>query len=104
MRVSGDNKSTMAEFKMTDLKLNYLWEMKEDTAKRISGFPGDIILNCTEGYEMLHFLNRYMTDIGWVTLVSFNNLERLVMLRLPLGKRSHNDVKEWLDILLKIKR
>ncbi len=94
----------MANFTMTDLKQEYFWESQEDTEKLIDGFPADRILNCTQGYEVLYFLNRYMDHAGWVTLVSFNNIERLLKTRLPFGKRTHKDVKEWLDILLKIRR
>lgn len=91
----------MCNFTRNDLKQDYLWRTKEETVKNISGFPADIVLNCTQGYEVLHFLNRYMDDIGWSTLVSFNNIELIIKSRLPFGKRTHKDVKEWLDILLR---
>lgn len=92
---------SMAIFSSTDLKQEYRWETREHLASQIEGFPSDKILNCTQGYEMLHFLNRYMDDIGWVTVVSFNNIELLIKTQLPFGRRTHKDVKEWLDILLR---
>jgi len=90
----------MCDFTRQDLKQEYIWRTKEDDVKKITGFPADVILNCTQGYEILYFINRYMEHIGWCTLVSFNNIELIIKSRLPFGKRTHKDVKEWLDNLL----
>ncbi|AWH85731.1 hypothetical protein HYN59_11705 [Flavobacterium album] len=91
----------MANFTIDDLKLEYYWETPEDSVKGITGFPPNVILNCTQGYEVLYFLNQYMDDIGWVTKVAFNNMELLLKHRLPYGTRTHMDIKNWLDMLHK---
>ncbi len=94
----------MCSFTPADLNQHYSWETPEDAALKVKGFPSNKELNRNQGYEVLHFLNRYMEDIGWCTRVSFNNIELLVKVKLPAGRRSHKDVKEWLDLLLRIKR
>ncbi|MEL1245847.1 hypothetical protein AAEO56_16355 [Flavobacterium sp. DGU11] len=89
----------MANFTINDLKLEYYWETQEDSVKEITGFPPNVILNCTQGYEVLYFLNQYMDHLGWATKVSFNNIEILIKTRLPYGTRTHMEIKNWLDIL-----
>ncbi|WP_294822042.1 hypothetical protein [uncultured Flavobacterium sp.] len=91
----------MANFTKGDLKQDYAWKTKEEPAKKIEGFPADVVLNCSQGYEVLHFLNRYMDDLGWVTIISFNNIEFIIKARMPFGKRTHKEVKDWLDSLLR---
>jgi hypothetical protein len=88
----------MANFKRSDLKLNYSWTASEenDNAK-ITGFPDNVLLDRHEGYEVLPFLNKYMTDKTWTAQTTLNKLENALRDKLPGSTRSHANVKKWLD-------
>ena len=91
----------MAGFLREDLRHSYNWNTPEDYCRDISGFPEAERLNCMEGYEVLHFINRYLEDIGWVTKISFNNVESIIKTRRPIFLQSHSQVKFWLDGMLR---
>ena len=88
----------MADFKKGDLYYtDYDWKASDGDNARIIGFPDNILLNRREGYEVLHFLNRYMTKKGWSLKDSLHKLEQAIRNRLPSEIRSHKNVNEWLD-------
>lgn len=88
----------MANFKSSDLKLTYSWTAaaENDNAK-ITGIPDSTLLDRNEGYEVLPFLNRYMTSKGWTLVTTFNKLENSLRNDLPGDQRSHANIKKWLD-------
>ena len=92
----------MAGFLREHLRHSYNWNSPEDDCRDISGFPETEMLNCMEGFEMLHFVNRYLDDIGWCTQISFNNVESLIKTRRPIFLCSHSEVKLWLDGILRV--
>lgn len=57
----------MAVFKDSDLAYkDYKWEAKlDDDNPKLTGKPDSTMLNRTEGYEMVYFINRYMEKNGW---------------------------------------
>jgi hypothetical protein len=45
---------------------------------RLTGKPDSTLLNRSEAYEMVYFLNRYMTDKGWQQKSTFQKIERFL--------------------------
>ena len=88
----------MANFKKSDLKLTYSWTAaaENDNAK-ITGIPDSTLLDRHEGYEVLPFLNRYLTSKNWTSQSTLNKLEDALNDKLPSSTRSHANVKKWLD-------
>ncbi len=88
----------MANFKKSDLKLMYSWtaSAENDNAK-ITGKPDSILLDRNEGYEVLPFLNNYMTYKGWTLKTTLNKLEDCLRKDVPGTTRSHANIKNWLD-------
>lgn len=88
----------MANFKKSDLKLNYSWtaSAESDNAK-ITGFPDNVLLDRHEGYEVLPFLNKYLTDKGLTSQTTLNKLESALRDTLPGTIRSHANVRKWLN-------
>jgi hypothetical protein len=88
----------MANFKKSDLKLTYSWtaSVENDNAK-ITGVPDSTLLDRHEGYEVLPFLNKYMTGKGWTNKSFLNKLEDALRNDLPGSTRSHANVGKWLD-------
>lgn len=88
----------MANFKKSDLKLTYSWTAAAETDNAsIIGFPDNKMLDRHEGYEVLPFLNRYMTDKSWTTITILHKLEDALRDRLPGSLRSHANIKNWLN-------
>lgn len=93
----------MANFKKGNLKLKYSWTASvEDDNAKITGFPDSALLDRNEGYEVLPFLNRYMTVKNWSTESTLNKLEDSLRNDLPGTTRSHVNVRKWLDENFKI--
>jgi len=88
----------MANFQRGDLKLTYSWRAAaEHDNSRIIGFPDNILLDRHEGYEVLPFLNRYMTEKQWTTQSTLNRLEDALRDKVPGTIRSHSNIKKWLN-------
>ncbi|CAA9201793.1 hypothetical protein FLA105534_03775 [Flavobacterium bizetiae] len=88
----------MANFKKSDLKLIYSWTAaaENDNAK-ITGIPDSTLLDRHEGYEVLPFLNRYLTSKNSTSLSALHKLEDALRDKLPGTTRSHANIKKWLD-------
>lgn len=86
----------MLQFTKDVLRHSCAWTTNEDTCKSITGFPA-IQINVNEGYELIHFVCRYMAYKGWSSQITFNAIESMIKTRLPFAARTHADVKEWLD-------
>ena len=88
----------MANFRRSDLKLSYSWTASaESDNARIVGFPDNVFLNRHEGYEVLPFLNRYMTDKAWTALSALHKLEDALRSKVPGDLRSHANIRKWLN-------
>jgi hypothetical protein len=88
----------MANFKKSDLKLKYSWTASaESDSAKITGFPDNVLLDRHEGYEVLHFLNKYMNDKGWTSQATLHKLEDALQDKLPGIIRSHANIKKWLN-------
>ena len=87
----------MANFTTTVLRHSCEWDTTETECMSIQGFPDTTQLNPTQGYEVLHFINRYMRYRGWGAPSTFQDIESTIKTRLPLGIKTHDEVKTWLD-------
>jgi len=87
----------MANFSTAILRHSSIWNIPETESMHISGFPDTIQFKWNQGYEILHFINRYMEYRGWFSPATFQNIESAIKTRLPFSAKTHNDVKNWLD-------
>ena len=86
----------MLQFTKEALRHSCIFTTEEDLCRNIEGFPA-IPLNINEGYEVIHFVCRYMAWKGWSSHITFNAIESFIKTRLPFHVKTHADVKEWLD-------
>lgn len=91
----------MTLFAPTVLRHSCRWNTPESASREIGGFPENLVLNVNEGFELLYFITRYMDTHGWVSPITFQNIESVLKTRLPFKVRTHRAVKEWLDINFK---
>ncbi|MXN90656.1 hypothetical protein GR160_05410 [Flavobacterium sp. Sd200] len=91
----------MAKFTTALLRHSSIWNIPESETKEINGFPENVIFKWNQGYEILHFINRYMEHRGWHAPVTFQKIESAIKTRLPFSAKTHHDVKLWLDANVK---
>ena len=91
----------MANFGRNDLQHQYSWTVTEGDSKKVIGFPDNVLLNRHEGFEVLHFINKYMTTRNLDALRDFHIIERAIQTNLPSNIRSQAHVKQWLDLNLR---
>ncbi len=99
-------KHTMATFTFTrgDLTYkDYLWSTTEGDSPRVLGFPDNVLLNRKEGYEVVHFIDKFIKgEVSWEQESAEskkrlgNKLERLIHDKLPGDVRSHLRVRSWI--------
>lgn len=92
----------MAHFTRTILRHSGLWTAPETSNKNLSGFPDAVLFNRNEGFEVLHFINRYMDYRGWYAEQTFQKIETIIKTRLPYAVRTHKDAQQWLDANFKM--
>lgn len=58
------------------------------------------MLNRSEGYEMLYFINALAKKWEWknISVVSYNNLERIIRNQVPSNIRTHVGIKRWIEL------
>jgi hypothetical protein len=87
----------MLQFSTNVLRHSAQWTTNEEISMQITGFPAHAVLNVNEGYEVLHFVSRYMAYKGWFSEITFKKIESVLKTRIPFGITTHKDIKEWLD-------
>ena len=82
---------------------DYKWSTTEGDSPKIVGFPDKVLLNRKEGYEVVHFIDQFITNQkSWAdeSLESKkrlgNKIEKLIHDNLPGEIRSHSKVHEWI--------
>ncbi|WP_400190671.1 hypothetical protein [Hymenobacter sp. B81] len=87
----------MAYFTKADLRLQYNWKAKQEGDNpQITGFPDRVLLDRTEGYEVLAFINRFAESRAWRpdNGAAGHKLERMIREH-PGHIRSHKNVEDW---------
>jgi hypothetical protein len=89
----------MAVFNKSDLTYaDYKWEAKlDDDDPKLTGKPDSTMLNRTEGYEMLYFINRYMENKGWKQAATGEKIEKYLRTSSHSGKPHAFWIKELND-------
>lgn len=79
---------------------DYSWEAGEDfDDPRFKKYQDSSMLNRSEGYEILWFINYYGHKNDWKNPVSTLNgqkIERAIRTRLPEGVRTNEEISNWI--------
>jgi len=87
----------MANFTKEDLVYkDYKHTARPGDDPRLTGKPDSTLLNRSESYEMVYFINRYMTSKSWKQKVTFNKIEKFLR-QSTHGHQSHAFWKSDLD-------
>ncbi len=81
----------MTVINRSQLAFNYVWSAIPPDDARVTGKPDSTLLNRSEGYEMLAFLNRHCDS-----LIAALKAERMIKQNVPTELRSHANILDWL--------
>jgi hypothetical protein len=88
----------MTLFKKSDLKYeDYSWKAKTGDNPKLTGSPDNDLLNRTEGYEMLDFINVLMKEFKFEKIASGQKIERLIREEVPANIHSRKKIKAWIN-------
>ncbi len=85
----------MSKFDRFSLRHTYSWS-DTDKAKTHRYITDDDIIDRTNGYQVLDFMNRFFEMSGLMSLDSFHRLENLICKHLPEKCTTRGDMKDWL--------
>lgn len=77
---------------------DYKWTATADHDNpKFIGAQEHSMLNRSEGYEMLWFINSLAKTWNWTdNLLSYQNLEKIIKEKVPTNIRTHSGIKEWI--------
>ena len=78
---------------------DYKWNASSDHDNpRFIGAQERSMLNRSEGYEMLWFINSLAKTWSWtnVALSSYQHLERIIRENVPSNIRTHIAIRQWI--------
>jgi hypothetical protein len=79
---------------------DYNWHARdEDDDPRVTGEPDSSLLDRTEGYEMLYFVNKCASLWGWTnpTVAGYRKIERSVRSHVPSNIRAQIGIKDYIE-------
>lgn len=79
-----------------DLRYKYKWEAAGEDDPTITGKPDSSELNREEGYEVLHFINKFSAKNNFKQKASGLKTEKLIKEHLPGSIRSRANVEKWI--------
>lgn len=86
----------MALLTATDLDGKYTWTAIRPDDPRVSGEPDSMLLNRSEGYEVLYFVNKMADILGLTKKADGLRIEKMLK-TVPGDVRSQADVREWIE-------
>ncbi len=93
----------MASFTKSDLAYTgYKETAYPSDDPKVTGKPDSTMLNRGEAYEMVYFINKYMTDKSWTQLATFQKIEKFLKTSSHQSK-SHKFWREELGAKFKVK-
>lgn len=87
----------MALINKSDLKYKYSWTAIGDDDPKKTGKPDSTLLNRSEGYEVLPFINKFVEKHSFKNKDSALKTEKMIKEFLPSDVRSHKNVTSWLE-------
>jgi hypothetical protein len=78
---------------------DYKWTAAADHDNpKFIGAQEKAMLNRSEGYEMLYFINSLALTWNWNdSLNSYRNLERIIRTEVPSDIRTHGGIRSWIE-------
>jgi hypothetical protein len=86
----------MPDFGKNALTFKYMWSVTEQSSRYVV-FCQDDIIDRTNGYHVLDFINRFMMLYGLVSTESFTRAEKLIYGHMPTSIKTRAEMKFWLS-------
>jgi hypothetical protein len=79
-----------------DLQYTYEWKASGEDDPKITGKPDSAELNREEGYEVLHFINKFAEKKNFKQKASGLKTEKMIKEYLPGTIRSRINIIKWI--------
>ena len=76
---------------------DYQWTAYPNDDPKVTGNPDSTLLNRSEGYEVLYFINAFAEKHGFLKKTSGNALEKMIREDLPSDIRSQEGIMMWIE-------
>lgn len=86
----------MALMSKSDLKKKYSWTTDGGDDPDFRSGSDKALLDRTEGYEVLYFINKLADDLGFKKKALGEKLERMIHAT-PGNLGSHENIKKWIS-------
>lgn len=86
----------MPNFGRNALIFKYRWSETEQVSRYLE-FGADDVIDRTNGYHMLDFINRFMMLYGLISQESFSRAEKLICHHMPQHINTRSEMKIWLS-------
>lgn len=83
-------------FKQSDLKYTGYSEMRLYGDSKVTGPLDATLLNRTEMYEMLYFINKYMENENLYSVSDGHKIEKMIKEYVPSNIKSQENIKNWI--------
>ena len=83
----------------SDLQYDYHWTAFGSDNPKVSGPPDNTLLNRSEGYEMLYFINKCADLWDWPANEKQGclRLEKIIKEKVPSNIHSQSRIKQWIE-------
>lgn len=88
----------MRFYEKKDLIYEYSWTVAEDDDPKITGKPDSTLLNRSEGYEVLYFINAFAEIHDFINKKTGKKIETMLQEHVPGNIRSQENIKNWITI------
>jgi len=85
----------MPPYKKEDLKYSYNWD-EDSLAATFRSINQDDTIDRCNGYQMLEFINRFLSMNGLFSISSLYRLEKLICRYMPEKINTRSEMKSWL--------
>lgn len=75
---------------------DYSWRAIPGDDPKMRESPDDDLLNRSEGYEVLAFINEYLIDFGLNDVASGQKVEKMIRLNVPNTIHGRQRIKTWI--------
>lgn len=85
----------MTNFGRSALKYKYFWPVQKKNKSALL-YNNEDIIDRSNGYNLLNFINRFMAVHGLTNLGSFHKLEWMICKYVPQDLETRYEIEDWL--------
>ncbi|MDQ0594019.1 hypothetical protein QFZ37_002388 [Chryseobacterium ginsenosidimutans] len=76
---------------------DYSWTAISPDNPKVTGEPDSTLLNRSEGYEILYFINKLCDGWNFTDKSSATKIEKMIRYEVPTDIHSQQNIKNWIS-------